>query len=510
MAKPFSIQAPEDIAKDYGGNKQMIAQAAQMGVVDPTAAVLAGMFIDRMRSAQVMEAGQTPTVAQQVLGGGGPPMPPAPQGLGSIPSPVPPPPPQMQAPTPGPEVMMAMGGLVGLPVPDAMFDEPTNGGFDDGYAGGGLVAFSDGGPTNVTNWGTYIEDMLYKLDPNIEISGRARTPARNVEVGGVANSYHMIDAARDVRVPKGMDKPTFIAQLKSVFGSDYDILPSKGNSVHIEPGPELGKKVRAGAAPSNAPAQAPERDTTTAEGRFMSAQDSMAFGRGLMGNLPREELERARKYALEELDPATQEKQVKADMWQTLAEIGFNMASSKSPYVLQAIGEAAAAAMPGARADKKERKAAKDTAIRTLMAVEDVDRKTAMAGVELGMDVYKTGMSAEQAQRALEFQKSEGALDRAAQLEAARISAEGKTTDFETYANAIYAGLRKSNAQGLLEKDGKKYSFADEALRAMAVRKAAEALGRGKEAAQSIEGVLGLDGGGAKENPYAGFSATRN
>lgn len=498
MAKPFSIQAPEDIAKEYMGNKQRIAQAAQMGVVDPTAAVLAGMFIDRMRSAQVMEAGQTPTVAQQVLGGGGSPMPPAPQGLGSIPSPVPPPPPQMQPEMQAPQGMapqgMAMGGLVGLPVPDAMFDEPTNGGFDDGYAGGGLVAFSDGGPTNVTNWGTYIEDMLYKLDPNIEISGRARTPARNVEVGGVANSYHMIDAARDVRVPKGMDKPTFISQLKSVFGSDYDILPSKGNSVHIEPGPELGKKVRAGAAPSNAPAQAPERDTATAEGRFMSAQDSMAFGRGLMGNLPREELERARKYALEELDPATQEKQVKADMWQTLAEIGFNMASSKSPYVLQAIGEAAAAAMPGARADKKERKAAKDTAIRTLMAVEDVDRKTAMAGVELGMDVYKTGMSAEQAERAMAFQKSESALDRTLQreIENAR-AARTPTSDLETMIAIQQSGTPEQKA-ALIETLKLKQQYASS----------------GNAAAGSIEGVLGLDGGGAKENPYAGFSATRN
>ena len=153
MAKPFSIQAPEDIAKDYAGNKQMIAQAAQMGVVDPTAAVLAGMFIDRMRSAQVMEAGQQPTVAQQVLGGGGSPMP-SPQGLGANPS-MPPPPPQMppmappqgMAPPQAPQMApqgMAMGGVASLSIPNAMFDEPMNGGFGDGYAGGGLVAFATG------------------------------------------------------------------------------------------------------------------------------------------------------------------------------------------------------------------------------------------------------------------------------------------------------------------------------------------------------------------------------
>jgi hypothetical protein len=173
LAKPFSIQAPEDIAKEYMGNKQRIAQAAQMGVVDPTAAVLAGMFIDRMRSAQVMEAGQTPTVAQQVLGGGGSPMP-SPQGLGSVPSPVPPPPPQMQpmAPPQGmPPQGMAMGGLVGLPVPDAMFDEPTNGGFDDGYAGGGLVAFADGGPAQAPNYYGYSIDPRQNMAIARELAG---------------------------------------------------------------------------------------------------------------------------------------------------------------------------------------------------------------------------------------------------------------------------------------------------------------------------------------------------
>lgn len=163
MAKPFSIQAPENIAKEYGGNKQKIAQAAQMGVVDPTAAVLAGMFIDRMRSAQVMEAAQQPTVAQQVLGGGGSPMP-SPQGLGANPA-MPPPPPQMppmappqgmapqgMAPPQAPQMApqgMAMGGVASLPIPNAMFDEPMNGGFGDGYAGGGLVAFASAGEVDI-------------------------------------------------------------------------------------------------------------------------------------------------------------------------------------------------------------------------------------------------------------------------------------------------------------------------------------------------------------------------
>ena len=103
--KPYSLQSPEVLAKEYGGNKQKIAQAAQMGLIDPTAAVLAGMFIDRMRGAQMQEQAPMQTVAQETLVA----RPPMPQG----------------APQAG-------AGLEALPVPDEMFGAP-------GMAGGGLV-----------------------------------------------------------------------------------------------------------------------------------------------------------------------------------------------------------------------------------------------------------------------------------------------------------------------------------------------------------------------------------
>ena len=151
MAKPFSIQSPEDVAKEYAGNKQRIAQAMQMGIVDPTAGVLAGMFIDRMRAGQMQEGMPQTTVAQQVMGGA-PPAAPTGRGgvggLGGTPAGAPSMAPEMGMAPPMPQeapMGMAMGGLTTLPVPDAMFDEPTNGGFNDGYAGGGIVAFSKGG-----------------------------------------------------------------------------------------------------------------------------------------------------------------------------------------------------------------------------------------------------------------------------------------------------------------------------------------------------------------------------
>lgn len=160
--KPYSLQSPEQIAKDYGGNKQKIAEAMQMGIIDPTAGTMAGMFIDRMRSAAQMEAAPQQTVAQQVFappapvapGLGAPPAPPqppmgAPAGLGATPEAA-----AMAPQMPQEMPMMAEGGMVppyasggglsDMPLPDGMFDEPSNGGFGDGYAGGGLIAFAAG------------------------------------------------------------------------------------------------------------------------------------------------------------------------------------------------------------------------------------------------------------------------------------------------------------------------------------------------------------------------------
>ena len=135
--KAYSITAPEEIAKEYGGNKKKIQQAAAQGLINPTEAVMAGMFIDRMRNAAMQEQAQQPTVAEQVMNPQ-PQMPP--QGMAAMPPAQQMPPqaqmgrpqaPQMQQPMPQ---QMAMGG--GL---DAI---PYN---EGSYAPGGVVSFAPGG-----------------------------------------------------------------------------------------------------------------------------------------------------------------------------------------------------------------------------------------------------------------------------------------------------------------------------------------------------------------------------
>lgn len=451
MADSFNMGEPQRLAMAVGGKKEVLAQGASSGTINPTLAVLAGMYIDYMQKAQAMGTGQQPTVAQQVLGGQ-PPAPPAPPpppaGLGATPQatampPMGAPPEMGMAPPqemPQPEMGMAAGGLTSLPVPDAMFDEPDNGGFNDGYAGGGMVAFADGG-TAGGGFGDYIEQMVRKLDPNIQIAGRARTPSRNAEVGGVPNSYHVIDAARDVSVPPGMSKAAFIAQLKGTLGADYDVLPSKGNSVHIEPGPRLGEKVRAGARPSGIPSILPDRDTKTAEGRAMSAEDSIALAQRQLNKLPREAIERAKKASLEELDPAYIEKQKKLNEAEAITAAGLELMAPedyKGENIFGSIAKAMKTGLSAYGAGKKEQKAAKNAAVRELMAYEELDRKTAVAAIELGFDAYKVGMSADQANRALAFdekklaaQLSDNEKDRQVTMAAAMYRSQNPS-DFDT------------------------------------------------------------------------------
>jgi hypothetical protein len=421
LAKPFSIQAPEDVAKEYGGNKQAIAQAAQMGIVDPTAAVLAGMFIDRMRSAQVMEGGQQPTVAQKVLGGGGLPTPPTNPMAPGMGAPAPQPAPPMQAPMgapmeapPAPMPGMAMGGVASLPIPGAMFDEPNNGGYGDGYAGGGLVAFAGGGKGGISDLYDDVEYWESGGNQNAVSSAGARgvmqlmpgtmrdpgfgiTPMKN---DSEAENRRVGQQYLDAMYRKYGDRK--LALMAYNWGpGNVDEWIKKGAPANKVPKETRDYVSRVTGGKAKPPT--PERDLSTAEGRGASIEDAGVLASRLLARPP--EYEAAREKArgrFEEMgSDEYYEEERKSAMWQTLAEIGFNMASSKSPYVLQAIGEAAAAAMPGARADKKERKQLKDRALAGIMELGAEDMRQAKDILALQTDIYKMGANQEQFEREL-------------------------------------------------------------------------------------------------------------
>jgi hypothetical protein len=330
--KPYNLQSPEQIAKDYGGNKQKIAEAMQMGLIDPTAGTMAGMFIDRMRSAAQQEATPQQTVAQQVMApqpqmpmGAPQGAPPTPAGLGATPQAAAMPPmgaaPPMGMPAPQGEMpMMAMGGMVppyasggglsSMPLPDGMFDEPSNGGFGDGYAGGGIIAFADAGPVE---------------EPN-----KPKTPAELAEEEEQkrVNAYY---AANGIEVS--------------------------------------GKRP---AAPDNSP-----------ESYYGNYKDPFAQERHIQDfyNPKREASESLMDLLKGEGSPEELKRRKKEDMWLALGQIGAKMASTPGSF-LQAASAGMAEAIPGIRAAAKERKADQREAIKTMAQQEGLNNKEAL-------DMYK-------------------------------------------------------------------------------------------------------------------------
>ena len=408
--KRFSMGSPEAIAKFFGGDKQKILQALQSGALavvapppfDQTLALAAGNYADRMRSAQ-MQPPQS-TVAQQVMGGA-PQAPGAvpPGGLGMTPSAAPPMAPGMAPPmAPPPQeapMGMAGGGLSDLPIPDTMFDENRNG----GYAGGGIIAFGAGTPGA---YGKFFEETALSAIPGIRVTSRKRTPEENARVGGVPNSFHQTDDARDFVPPEGMTMKQLAAALRGKFGSNFDVL-DEGDHVHVEPGPKAGARF----ASSEAGAQSviPERNLDTAQGRAMSVEDSVSLAQRFMRPskelLDAEDKQRAR---LEKMGSDESYEEARKDsLADFMATVGFNMGASKAPGILQMFNEAAAAALPGARADKKERKALKDKALDGLIALGARDRERANEAFKAGVDIYKSGLEAEQAEKLMAFRGDE-------------------------------------------------------------------------------------------------------
>lgn len=109
--------------------------------------------------------------------------------------------------------------------------------------------------------------------PGTAVTGRARTPDRNAEVGGVENSYHLTGQARDFRIPQGMSAEQFAAQVQQKVGPGWEVIPEPnapgGPHVHVEPaGRQAGgaRVIARGAPKSLTPGQ------RMADERFQATQ----------------------------------------------------------------------------------------------------------------------------------------------------------------------------------------------------------------------------------------------
>lgn len=460
QSKPFSIQAPEEVAKAYGGDKQKIMQAAQMGIVDPTAALLAGMFIDRMRAPQAAEGANPPTVAQQVFnprqlaptsqldaelqaafgdlnpplrGGEAPPQ----GGLGMTPEAgAMPAPEQMMAPPAMEEVpAMADGGMVppyasgsgldGIPVADTMFDENRNGGYDDGYASGGLVAFARGGMANLYDDVEYWESG----GRHGAVSPKGARGVMQLMPGTARDPGYGIAPARDGSEAENRRVGRqYLDAMYREFNGDQKLALMAYNW-----GPGAVRNwLKSGADPKKVPTEtrnyvanilgnkaSPKLDQLDMDNRDqrqrVSLEESIGLAGDLLGDMPTKRRREMEAYYENELSPEAKEKSRKEDMWATLGQLGATLASTSGPF-LAAVGESIAKTLPGAVEDRKERKAAEREAMKMLGEIENLDRQDRKDIIKLGQDLWSTDLTAQQKQDALAAEIEQRTLDREAQL----------------------------------------------------------------------------------------------
>lgn len=393
--KPFSLQSPETIAKEYGGNKQKIAEAMQMGLLDATAGTLAGMFIDRMRAAAQAEAAPQQTVAQQVMTPQAPQQAaPAPGGLGATPQAAAMQlPPQMGQPQPAPPTTptqpapqgMADGGMVPpymmgggiseLPVPATLFDEPNNG----SYAGGGIIAFSEGEGVPRD------DDTVYP-----EITATAPKP----------------------------EEPAVTPPDKYIPGLRMAPTPMDINGMSKNLGVNL------------------ERLQDVAPMRSEQASRAIA------------EYEAS-------LAPEAEKKARKQDMWLALGQIGAKMATTPGG-LLQSIGVGISEALPGIRTASAERKKSRMEAIKELQAGEDKGNDRTLQLATFAFDMSKQYGSYAEAMNDRSFrawaQKNE--IDAGRFNTLAQVGASYYSADAGVRSTAISSGTQKSIADAELARRG--------------------------------------------------------
>lgn len=449
-AKPFSLQSPEKVAETYGGNKQKIAQAIQMGVIDPTSGLLAGMFIDRMRSAQMMEQAPQQSVAQQVFAPPASPQAP-PGGLGAMapqPAPVGPAPVGMAAggmtelPEPNtPYNTNAGGGLTTLPIPDSMYDEQT-------FAGGGVVAFAEGGSPaqKFLEQADQLEreaSDLRKYSRAEALSMRARAAELRDAAGqstvgestlgaikafgtGVGRFFTapqgepLVPGNTPIAAPSGYQSNLGQVNLTPYTPSALPVAASTGLGAiapSLPPRPPAGPPpASTGSVPVPTPRPGLPTDQSAPATEQPYSLQSLTDMFAKAGELP--------EFQKTSADERTARKN--EDLWSTLAQIGFGMAAGESPNALTNIGKATAAAVPGMQASLKERRAdEKDERNREF---DYLIKKAGVKGDALksAYTVFNSMQDREQRETLermkMEFEASENAKQRANALRVAGIS----------------------------------------------------------------------------------------
>lgn len=376
--KPMSLTTPESIAREYGGNKKKIAEAARMGLLDPTAAVMAGMFIDKMRAAATAEQAQNTTVAQDILGGG----------LGALPTP----PQQQTPPMPAQAAMQAqqaqpqaapvrpelMQGVAALPADNI-----------GEYAGGGIVAFADRGlvededfigriaergvpPDDQFPYGYREEDFGPQDRRQIRsnpfappFSMRATTPrerlAAQLAFPSSAIGKAVKEAPPDLNIPAGFRKTTDVAADPRVGRSISPKVDKYGIPI-----PDPAANLAAAEREAGRLVKIPEEET---QSKAIQATKDLYRDMGVDTEL----YKKHRRILEQERGTLRADKEEAKTM--RILEAAAGILAGKSPHAFVNIGEGATPAIKGLAQDLKDVKKADRELTRAQMSLDNAENQ---------------------------------------------------------------------------------------------------------------------------------------
>jgi hypothetical protein len=156
---------------------------------------------------------------------------------------------------PGSRIQVAPGMTYVRGADGAIYPMPTKGGGSFGTPAPAVGApGKSGSAVNAGQYGAAIESAVLNLAPGTIVSGRARTQARNAEVGGVADSYHLTDDARDFQPGRGQSLDQLVTNLAPLKQQGFDVVINRNkNLVHVEPGPGMARGAGVSAAAPGGP-----------------------------------------------------------------------------------------------------------------------------------------------------------------------------------------------------------------------------------------------------------------
>jgi hypothetical protein len=394
-------------------------------------------------------------------------------------------------------VMAADGGLMSLPVDDAMFtpsynsggivafaagsDEPIRGGViderervrlrremetrfrdnpgvmqnlvkmspDDMRQALGEIQISAVPDSQVSGRGLDISPVMSRRDSEGEGFGDVTRPG---VAGGVTDAQ-----AASVAIPPSPDKPVLAGAVSDAQAASTATPPARAAVVDQGPAANVAARTPTNAQVADAAIAADPKAAEAAakKGGIPGLQAYVQQYKDLIGAVPEGEGLKEYKEYLKGL-PGELDKRKKEDLWGALTQFGLNLAGSQSPYFLQAAGQAGAQTMPAITGAIKERRGAEAEARKGRAELDKMTRAEEIKAIEGGAKLY----SDDETRRA---------------QERAALASANKPTDMRGYVNDYVAAARargdKETPEAVLRQMGtetylKLYSAADVRARA--------------------------------------------